>query len=745
MVKIEFDEEHENWLRPHADDMAEMLAQRTTERIERARRYVDHPDEVPEGYEVQEGPRGGTYYETDDDEEGDDGSPGEPFDVEQLEEGDEIVFEHPEEGQISGTVDTVFTSPNGENHKVRLRSDAVSGWTWTKPEEIVGYVDELVGGEADTDAGDLTGATVLFENGQRAVVIDGEGPGLHVEMLTGPNEGEDLYGVTRDEIAEILEEERPEIPDDYVAMPEFDDMHERAEWMKEHAYVDQHLKVYDRREETVVDAYVDTFNQARGSARANVEGVDGYSGFEVGDSNRYDVLGVRPWEDLDHDEAERAMRREYQKTRKRSIDDETVKKVEQNFFDRGSLTRAKDTDTVRRVAEGLSMVKDEVSRASCTGQRGSGSYTIKVSEDEDHDVIAHELGHGIAQSFGYSYFHENSDMPYGPWKLSHEYEEYAGSWGDFIDWDFSEGSSFYDAEEYMFSKWDDDGDVEDYAVGYDEFKEEVEQEVEERFRTEADKLEERWSALEFEEIDEDTPSGSYVVNEADEGDIVQVRVPDWDGPKDEDGNPTEYRIDLAKVDETYEYDSIEGLGLVLERPSGDQWSWMIQADGTLKSNYDSRIVGVTDPPETTDEETDATSDVDPDQADSLTEHLAIRWDGFNGEAEDPGEKADNLMRAVNRAWYKQAKVHEATVDDERRFTERQQVVMETGYSASNAHETIAQLHEVMQTPTDGNRNRANDIVREHPYLVLAYLDMWEVPEEIMGYMDKELKEMGVDV
>lgn len=37
--------------------------------IEKARRYVDNPSEVPEGYEIQEGPKGGIYYETEETEQ----------------------------------------------------------------------------------------------------------------------------------------------------------------------------------------------------------------------------------------------------------------------------------------------------------------------------------------------------------------------------------------------------------------------------------------------------------------------------------------------------------------------------------------------------------------------------------------------------------------------------------------------------------------------------------------------------
>lgn len=38
----------------------------TFERVSKAQRYIDHPDEAPEGVEVQEGPEGGLYYETED-------------------------------------------------------------------------------------------------------------------------------------------------------------------------------------------------------------------------------------------------------------------------------------------------------------------------------------------------------------------------------------------------------------------------------------------------------------------------------------------------------------------------------------------------------------------------------------------------------------------------------------------------------------------------------------------------------
>lgn len=829
-------------------DTKSAILSELTNTLSKRRVYVDSPEEVPDQYEVQEGPQGGIFYETEP-EEGDDEEEipeeegmrefeempdtrevdplsseeireldygdyiwtvdpsteemvvaevvndddldaeffqggmmalpvgeddeeafsiypqGEVYGLadesaipgavgfEDLEVGDEIWFEDEwYHDQAQGEVVDIYEvddelrvrveGPDGENFPVS--ADGSSGYTF----------DGLVGDdETNILSDDLTGAKIRFDTGEEGVVINGEGSGLHVEMLSGPNEGEDIYGVSRDSIDEVVEsgeDDEHEIPDNYIPGPDKAEIDTSGgiatvegddEWVDEHAYIDQHLKVYDRREEEMVDAYVDSVNEYSGTARANMEGG---GSFKVGESNRYDVVGAKPWDELDREEKESAAKRMFQNdTTKREIGDRTVADVRDNLFNEGSLTRAKDGNIIRDVVDRFGTLKNEVDRASCGGRRGGRSFTISVSENEDDETIAHELGHGIAKAYGYDY-DENAGDDYGAYDLSHNYTEHAdtGRWDGFIDWDLSGDSEFFEPEHYMLTQWDDDGNADSYAVGSDAFKDEIDAEIEERYKSEMEERREHWESLDYESPDDDT-TALEVFESLEPGDVVQFEVPDWDAGRDDDGNPLDTEPDFGEFDRIMT-DNMDRQVAVFEREDGGEWRWPLRDSGELNSDWSSVVGYAQNPQDGDDEESDSQGSGGipvGQRADSLTEHLAERWDGFNPDAEAPEEKVENLMRAVNRSWYKQAKVHEATSDP----VERQKVVMDTGYSATNAHETMAQLHHVMQTPTESNKQRSEDIFDEHPWLVLAYMDIWEPSPEILEEMQELLQALGIEL
>lgn len=111
----------------------------------------------------------------------------------------------------------------------------------------------------------------------------------------------------------------------------------------------------------------------------------------------------------------------------------------------------------------------------------------------------------------------------------------------------------------------------------------------------------------------------------------------------------------------------------------------------------------------------------------------------NPDPETPEEAVENLTTAANRAWYKQAKHMEKNPDD----FETNQYAIGSGYSAANAHETIAKTHEVIQT---GNAFETLSLMDQHPYLVSAYTDVFDVPELVKDTITghDHASEFGVD-
>lgn len=109
--------------------------------LSKSRRYIDDPSEAPEWAEVQEGPNGGTYYETDD-------ASGES-DEESREQGDDVGGGESEDSDSaaatseSGNDRTNPVERWGGGNRQFEESEPDKPWTWAEPEadEVEEWVD----------------------------------------------------------------------------------------------------------------------------------------------------------------------------------------------------------------------------------------------------------------------------------------------------------------------------------------------------------------------------------------------------------------------------------------------------------------------------------------------------------------------------------------------------------------------------------------------------------------------------
>ena len=91
--------------------------------------------------------------------------------------------------------------------------------------------------------------------------------------------------------------------------------------------------------------------------------------------------------------------------------------------------------------------------------------------------------------------------------------------------------------------------------------------------------------------------------------------------------------------------------------------------------------------------------------------------------DDTSEEMQNLVRELNDAW-------------ERQFDNYGEVYIQDAYSASNAHETMARLHEHLQNPGI-NYNVMDDLIEDFPDLLEAYIEVIEPNDNQMRYLEEE--------
>ena len=88
--------------------------------------------------------------------------------------------------------------------------------------------------------------------------------------------------------------------------------------------------------------------------------------------------------------------------------------------------------------------------------------------------------------------------------------------------------------------------------------------------------------------------------------------------------------------------------------------------------------------------------------------------------EDAEEAVENLMAEVNKAWHKMVTKHEREGDPD------SSLHIDGAYSETNAHETLAKTHETLQD--DDGTFRAKNIAKNHPGLLDAYTDLFDISE-----------------
>jgi len=96
----------------------------------------------------------------------------------------------------------------------------------------------------------------------------------------------------------------------------------------------------------------------------------------------------------------------------------------------------------------------------------------------------------------------------------------------------------------------------------------------------------------------------------------------------------------------------------------------------------------------------------------------VTVDGFREtlSADDWRDAVDNFASQTNRAFYK---MHL------KKATDGREEPIKDGYSSTTASEVPSQMHEVFQSDSDRNAERAAEIAELYPRLTGAYLELWE--------------------
>ena len=511
------------------------------------------------------------------------------------------------------------------------------------------------------------------------------------------------------------------------------------------------------------------------------------AGIDWGDEDANDVFEVRSaerWQTLTDEQKEEALTSQFhQNVMLTEMPHETRRKVSDQVTDE-VIPSFRDDHVARETMKGLFRVANSVSRASCSGVDG---FTIKVEERSPLNTLHHEFGHGIVSAYGYHYDrvgdrHEYSDEKWKrrPANTNHDWSDLQNRHGT-LDFDFSEDSDWFAPEAYMLRKdtpqlreefdvsnlseedkleiestsdefgggpievsrtrgevegkysvvpvssgpsqpptlyIEPDGTVYDYETfdggefveigqvqgkyeqesppGYDEWKESVEQQI---AGIEYPDLFER----EYQDPPEDQ-TDAELLDGLEDGDAVRFHVPTRE--------PETQHLIFRGTQDRWNSPEDDSIDYLFEKPNGNEWHWSVDKEtGELMTNHGSAITGFDN----------ARSD-DNDPADVEVDHPLEHWDGFDPNPETHNERIDNLVSAVNRAWYKQAKQFETSSDT----FDNMSYYIGSGYSATNAHETMAQTHQVMQ---EGDELAVTNVIDRHPYLVASYVELFEVPKK----------------
>lgn len=143
--------------------------------LSKGRRYIDNPSEAPEGVEVQEGPQGGLWYQTEDSE---DGSPDIEVEAQSPESFASGVETFIEENDAMGLYLTEHDADELEDHTLLSVEDGAAGVA-ISPE---GDIQNLYNNDASDGAGRALLQKAVEEGGRTLDCYDGFLPGLYREF-----------------------------------------------------------------------------------------------------------------------------------------------------------------------------------------------------------------------------------------------------------------------------------------------------------------------------------------------------------------------------------------------------------------------------------------------------------------------------------------------------------------------------------------------------------------------------------
>jgi len=108
----------------------------------------------------------------------------------------------------------------------------------------------------------------------------------------------------------------------------------------------------------------------------------------------------------------------------------------------------------------------------------------------------------------------------------------------------------------------------------------------------------------------------------------------------------------------------------------------------------------------------------------------------------PRERRDQFARAVNAAWYRQAKAASEIGEDQ-----AAPLALRDGYSAKQGHETISRVHELHRQDdiSEGERiELAETLVSYHPELLDAYSNLYEMDDDMKDIYNRVLERKDQD-
>lgn len=372
------------------------------------------------------------------------------------------------------------------------------------------------------------------------------------------------------------------------------------------------------------------------------------------------------------------------------------------------LARSNNKEHAEKVAARLTSVgqRDRAHAVEDISYFGPNTAYFSVDNDEDEDVVIHELGHAVGDIYGLK--GGSNDMDGQTYPMP----------------DFAWNSPDYDVPQKYGMKepqWSDDFEPETNiraqpSFNLDDWKDEVDAQVgtglDGRNFTSADDV-------------NDIPRQ--------EGAMVRLE----DEPAYGDGKI--WRI--TELGEQEDFMGEKRQEVTLESKDGKT------ASGLLENKFDDPAISWdSDSPYRTSTRIDGKRNESPDNWREDPPD-PDEWLGSEDIA-DADEAMRNLGDKVNKAWYRQA-----AASREQGTREASDYSLLGGYSAKQAHETMSRVHHAM-TPGGADTGRKIDnekraeaamaLVKYHPDLLEAYRNVYDIPVAMEQALNAVLEQEGAD-